>query len=93
MIDLSADAPANGSGFADVRRQLDAAIVAAGFLPVTGDGIEDALSGRDVDRDAAPLAAAIGDAQRAFGELRCNDATATARHAIGLAAARQAGGR
>ncbi|MGH2901454.1 MAG: hypothetical protein ACRDMZ_22450, partial [Solirubrobacteraceae bacterium] len=98
MIDLGGDAAAEasgarGSGFTDVRRQLDAAIVAAGFLPVTGDGIEDALSGRDVDRDAAPLAAAIGDAQRAFGELRCSDATATARHAIGLAAARQAGGR
>jgi hypothetical protein len=98
VIDLGGDgaagAPAaRGSGFADVRRQIDAAIVAAGFLPVTGDGVEDALSGRDVDRDAAPLAAAIGDAQRAFGELRCTDATATARHAIGLAAARQAAGR
>lgn len=92
MIDLGGDTP-RGSGFADVRRNINAAIVAAGFTPVTGDSVEDALAGRDVDRDGAPLAAAIADAQRAFGELRCTDATATARHAIGLAAARQAGGR
>src|SRR5439155_156773 len=64
-----------------------------GFVPVIGDGVEDALAGRDVDRDAGLVTASIADAQRAFGELRCSDATASARHAIGLAAARQAAGR
>jgi hypothetical protein len=84
VIDLGGKASATApSGSSDVRRKLEAAIVAAGFLPLTGDGVDDALSGRDTDGDAMPLEAAIGDAQRAFGELRCRDVTAPARQAIG----------
>ncbi len=78
---------------ADVRPKLYAAIVAAGFAPVLGDGVEDALAGRDIERDAVQLAAAIATAQRAFGELACSDVTPAAQQAIGLAAARQAAGR
>jgi hypothetical protein len=91
VIDLGGET--KQSGFTDVRRKLEAAIVAAGFLPLAGDGVDDALSGRDTDRDAMPLEAAIADAQRAFGELRCRDVTAPARQAIGILAARQAAGR
>jgi hypothetical protein len=79
-------------GTADVQRALEAAIVAAGLDPVIGDGVEDALAGRDVDRDAVQLAAAIATAQRAFGELHCGDVTPAAQLAIGIAAARQASG-
>lgn len=95
VIDLGGpnEKTGRGSGFADVRHRLQTAIVAAGFLPVTGDGLDDALAGRDTDRDAFPLTAAIADAQRAFGELRCKDVTAPARQAIGLLAARQAAER
>jgi len=84
--------PARGHGFADPTQTLEAAIVAAGFDPVIGDGVEDALAGRDVERDAVQLAAAMAEAQRAFGELKCGDVTPAARQAIGLAAARQAAG-
>ena len=91
MIDLGG-ASTPGPVTADVQRTLQAAIVAAGLDPVIGDGIEDALAGRDVDRDAVQLAAALAAAQRAFGELRCADVTAAAQQAIGLAAARQAAG-
>ena len=75
-----------------VDKKLFAAIAAAGFEPITGDSVEDALAGRDVDRDAFELAAALATAQRAFGELRCNEAVPAANQAIGLAAARQAAG-
>ncbi|HEY0190365.1 MAG TPA: hypothetical protein VGC42_04535 [Kofleriaceae bacterium] len=76
----------------DAARRLEAAITAAGFDPVTGNGVEDALAGRDVDRDALALSAALATAQRAYGELRCHEAMPAARQAIGLAAARQAAG-
>ena len=99
MIDLGAGAgadpsagPGRGHGFADVSQTLAAAIVAAGLDLVIGDGVEDALAGRDLPRDATQLAAAMAEAQRAFGELACGDATAAAQQAIGLAAARQAAG-
>jgi hypothetical protein len=75
-----------------VDKKLFAAIAAAGFEPITGDGVEDALAGRDVDRDAFELTAALATAQHAFGELRCNEAVPAAKQAIGLAAARQAAG-
>ena len=91
VIDLGAG-PGAGHGFADVGQALGPAIVAAGLDPVIGDGIEDALAGRDVDRDTVELAAAIAAAQDAFGKLACNDVTAAAQRAIGLAAARQAAG-
>ena len=76
----------------DSAKQLEAAITAAGFEPVSGNGAEDALAGRDVDRDALELSAALATAQRAYGELRCNEAMPAAKQAIGMAAARQAGG-
>src|SRR5579872_1349971 len=81
-----------GRGFADIARQLQTAIVAAGFAPVIGDGVEDALAGHDTERDAAALAAAMAAAEHAFGALACQDATPAARQAIGIAAARQAAG-
>src|SRR5512146_529140 len=62
---------------AAVRRKLAAAIVDAGLEPVIGDGVEDALAGIDSDRDSVALAAAMADAERAFGQLDCK-ATMTA---------------
>jgi len=91
VIDLGAGSDP-GHGVADVQRALEAAIVAAGLEPVIGDGVEDALAGRDVDRDTVQLAAAIAAAQRAFGALACADVTPAAQQAIGLGAARQAAG-
>jgi hypothetical protein len=90
VIDLGA--PGSSSGVDDVGHKLQVAIVAAGFDPVIGDGVEDALAGRDVERDAVELAAALAAAQRAFGALSCGDVTPQAKQAIGLAAARQAAG-
>ncbi|HEU4729361.1 MAG TPA: hypothetical protein VFT22_15775, partial [Kofleriaceae bacterium] len=53
VIDLGPGAGSpGGKGFADVAHKLQEAIVAAGLDPVIGDGVEDALAGRDVDRDA-----------------------------------------
>jgi hypothetical protein len=75
------------------RRKLQAAIVAAGLEPVIGDGVEDALAGELTDPDAVELAAAIDQAQRAFGALQCSDATSAAKKAIEIGAARQAAGR
>ena len=89
VIDLGAGAahPA-----ADVPRKLATAIVAAGFDPVIGDGVEDALAGHDQERDEVTLAAAMATAARAFGALACGEVLPAARQAIGLAAARQAAG-
>jgi len=81
-----------GHGVADLPQTLAAAIVAAGLDPVIGDGVEDALAGRDLARDGVQLAAAMEEAQRAFGELTCSEVTPAAEQAIGLAAARQAAG-
>lgn len=75
------------------REQLDAAVTVAGFEAVSGDGVEQALAGRVVDRDAGQLAAALATAQRAFGALACGEVTAAAQQAIGIAAARQAAGQ
>lgn len=88
MIDLG-----GASGAGDATRQLQAAITAAGYAPVIGDGVEDALAGRDTERDAVELAAAIATAERAFGALACGEVAPAARRAIGIAAARQAAGR
>jgi PEGA domain len=98
VIDLGpAPGPAPGAATspqgASIRQRLDTALAAAGLEPVTGDGIAEALSGRDVERDAIQLAAEIARAQRAFGELACDEVTAAAHQAIGIAAARQAAGR
>jgi hypothetical protein len=75
-----------------VRRQLAMAIVTAGLEPLAGDGVDDALAGIDRDRDAPLLAAALADAQQAFGALACAETLAAARTAIEIAAARQASG-
>jgi hypothetical protein len=85
LIDLGPDDAA--------RESLDAAITVAGLEPVHGDGLEQALAGRDVERDAAQLTAALATAQRAFGALACGEVTPAAQQAIGIAAARQAAGR
>jgi hypothetical protein len=79
-----------GPGDAAVRRKLAVSIVAAGLDPVIGDGVEDALAGQSVDPDATQLAAAIGEAQRAFGVLDCKAAVTASKTAVGIAAARQA---
>jgi hypothetical protein len=83
VVDLGGGAGGSGRGFIDAGQQLQAAIVAAGFAPVIGDGVEDALAGRDTERDAPALAAAMATAE----------AMPAARQAIGIAAARQAAGR
>src|SRR5437868_13235062 len=51
----SPSAPVASHGFADVQQALGAAIVAAGLDPVIGDGVEDALAGRNVDRDTVEI--------------------------------------
>ena len=89
---INLNPPLAAGGRDDSARRLEAAITAAGFEPVTGAGVEDALAGRDVDRDALELSSALATAQRAYGELRCKEAMPAARQAIGTAAARQAGG-
>lgn len=94
MIDLGGGPAGSGAtGRADPLQPLQAAIVAAGLAPVLGDGVEDALAGRDTERDALALSAAIASAEHAFGALACQDAVPAARQAIGIAAARQAAGR
>lgn len=93
VVDLGGGAGGSGRGFTDAGQQLQAAIVAAGFAPVLGDGVEDALAGRDTERDVTALAAAMATAEHAFGALACPEAMPAARQAIGIAAARQAAGR
>ena len=85
VIDLGPDDPA-------IRKQLATAVVAGGLDPVIGDGVEDALSGIATQLDAVALAAALDEAQRAFGALDCTATTTAAQRAIGIGAARQAGG-
>ena len=75
-----------------LRRRLAGVVVAAGLEAVVGDNVEDALAGVSADGDAVILAAAMADAQRAFGALDCVGATTAAKLAIGTSAARQAVG-
>lgn len=91
VIDLG-PAPAQGEGERGVRQRLAGAVVAAGFDPVIGEGIEDALAGVSADRDAIQLAQTMAEAQRAFGALDCTAAIKAAQAALGIAAARQAAG-
>lgn len=79
-------------GPGDVRAQLNAAIAGARLDVLTGDGVEDALAGIDIERDTRALAAALADAASNFGALACKDATTAARSAIAILAARQAAG-
>jgi hypothetical protein len=85
IIDLGPSDP-------EIRRQLATKVVAAGFAVVHGDGVEDALAGEHADTDGVLLAAAMAEAQRAFGALDCKAATAAATQAVGIAASRQAAG-
>jgi hypothetical protein len=83
VIDLGPD---------DQRRAVSTALIDAGLDVAMGDGVEDALAGIATDRDGLLLAAAMQDAEHAFGALKCNDAVKAAKTAIGLAAQRQAAG-
>lgn len=74
------------------RRTIAAAIVEGGLSPLAGDGVEAALAGLDVAPDVSALAAAMAEAQRAFGALDCGTTLTAAHQVIGLAAARQAAG-
>jgi hypothetical protein len=75
-----------------IHQQLEAAIVAARLEPLIGDGVDDALAGKDADRDSIALAAAMADAASKFGALACPDAIVAAQRAVVLAGARQASG-
>ncbi|MEO8702824.1 MAG: hypothetical protein ABI867_22460 [Kofleriaceae bacterium] len=74
-----------------MRQRLAAMLVGAGFEPTTGDRLEDALAGEAVDGEAAALASAMTEAEKAFGALDCKLAIAASQRAIGIAAQRQAG--
>ncbi|HUS27433.1 MAG TPA: hypothetical protein VMZ53_02960 [Kofleriaceae bacterium] len=87
VIDLGPD-----TADASVRGKLASAVVDAGLEPVYGDGIEDALAGIDVERDAVSLAAALADAREKFGALDCPGAVTDAQTAISIGAGRQAAG-
>lgn len=87
VVDLGPE-PANDAA----RKQIAGAIVAAGFEAVVGDGVEDALAGIVLEPDAAQLAAALAEAQRAYGAFDCKTAIASAQTVAGIGAARQAGG-
>ena len=86
VIDLG---PPDGGA---ARRAIDQAAIAAGLSPVLDDGAGDALAGIATYRDDVPLASAMADAGKAFGELSCPDAIAAANRALGLLATRQAAG-
>ncbi len=85
VIDLGPADPA-------LRTSLATKLVAAGFEPLTGDGLEEALAGDGADADGLLLAAAMAEAQRAFGALDCAATVTAANQAIGFGAARQAAG-
>ncbi|MBA2538635.1 MAG: hypothetical protein H0V17_03295 [Deltaproteobacteria bacterium] len=87
IIDLGPDAADS-----KVRRTLASKVTSAGLDAVHGDGLEDALAGERGDTDGVQLAAALAQAQRAFGALDCKAAVTAAKEAIGIAAARQASG-
>jgi len=86
VIDLG---PADGG---PIRARLAGVLIGAGLEAVVGDGVEDALAGEAADKDAVQLAAALAEAQRAFGALDCAAATAAAKLGVGIGAARQAAG-
>jgi hypothetical protein len=76
----------------DARRDLLGAIVKAGFEAVIGGGVEDALAGVNVDKDAVLAAQSLAEAQRAFGALDCPAAIKASDAAIAILAMRQAAG-
>ena len=76
----------------EARRIIAAAVVDGGLRPLAGDGIDTALAGQDIAADAITLAAAMAEAQRAFGALDCPATLTAAKLVIGIASARQAAG-
>src|SRR5580692_1913725 len=74
------------------RHALAGQLTGAGLVPLSDEGLAEALAGVDVGGDAAPLAAAMTEAKRAFGELDCSATLRAAREAVGIAASRQAAG-
>src|SRR2546423_159339 len=64
------------------RAKPAAAAVAAGMLPVTDDGLDDALAGTSRDTDEATIAVEISSAKQAFGELDCKAATASVASSV-----------
>jgi hypothetical protein len=86
VIDLGPD----DSGAA--RAQLALAVGAAGFELVTGDGVDAALAGQNVDADRSLLAAALVTAETAYAALDCKETLAAAVTGIGPGAARHAAG-
>ncbi len=83
-----------GPDDATVRRTIVVALEAAGLVPVVDRDVTAALAGdlAGTASDAPALSGALQSAQRAFGALDCAAARVGAREAIGIAAARQAGG-
>lgn len=74
------------------RAQLAEAVAAAGFELVTGDGVDGALAGENVDGDRAVLAAALASAETAYAALDCKATLGAAATGIGPGAARHAAG-
>jgi len=74
---------------AAVEQKLAQQAVAAGLQLV---GEDDALAGVVSAPDQLAMDAALAEAQRAYGALDCTAATAAAKRAAGIGAARQAGG-
>jgi hypothetical protein len=93
VIDLGDGDDGARHGFADPRQRIAAALRAGGLAEVTGDGLAEALAGREVERDELDAAAALATAGRAFGALSCGEAAPAASVALGHLAARQAAGR
>ena len=86
VIDLG---PADGGA---IRARIAGVLIAAGLEATVGDGQGDALAGVAADKDTVQLAAALAEAQRAYGALDCAAATAAAKLGVGIGAARQAAG-
>lgn len=85
IIDLG---PANAA----VREGLFRAVIDANLAPITGEGVEDALTGIASDRDTTALKNAMALAQRSVEKSDCAAAMLSARRALLVIAARQASG-
>lgn len=99
IVDLTASAQlssgpslASGGSDASARETLSRALLDAGLEPIAGDGVEHALAGIAADRDTTTLAASLAEAERTLEQLQCPEATAAARRALLVLAARQASG-
>jgi hypothetical protein len=79
-------------GPAAARKALAAALAGAGLELAAGDGLDEALAGRTIDRDAGTTARALAAATTAFGALDCAATITAAEQVIAADAARQAAG-